>query len=166
MIICSAGRTIQKVYKNILQNSLISESGRCNHETIEPQRCKNLCGSLIYGVYLLRHSGARCFSSFHTAPAICRTRDVAHNQGREVAPLMRHRTPRTSQRCVPAGTCPQTTLPEFQHVTVIVHGDSSFRRQHRNEGQNRQLPPGREAANAHAVGDAGAPTGSLRTYAA
>lgn len=35
-----------------------------------------------------------------------------------------------------------------------------------NEGQNRQLPPGREDANAHAVGDAEAPTGSLRRYAA
>nr|DAR54899.1 MAG TPA: hypothetical protein [Caudoviricetes sp.]DAU97423.1 MAG TPA: hypothetical protein [Caudoviricetes sp.]DAW85073.1 MAG TPA: hypothetical protein [Bacteriophage sp.] len=53
---------------------------------------------------LLRHSGARCFSSFHTAPATCRTHDAAHDQGREVAPLMRHRTPRTSQRCGPAGT--------------------------------------------------------------
>ena len=78
---------------------------------------------------------------------------------------MRHTTPRTSQRCGPAGTYEQTALPEFQHVTVIAHGDSSFRRQYRNEGQNRQLPPGREAANAHAVGDAGVPTGSLRTYA-
>nr|DAF12542.1 MAG TPA: hypothetical protein [Caudoviricetes sp.] len=90
------GRTIQKVYKNISQNSLISESEHCNHGRIEPQRCKSLCGSLIYGVYLLRHSGARCFSSFHTAPAICRTHDAAHDQGREVAPLMRHTTPRTS----------------------------------------------------------------------
>nr|DAH61830.1 MAG TPA: hypothetical protein [Caudoviricetes sp.] len=48
--------------------------------------------------------GARCFSSFHAAPATCRTHDAAHDQGREVAPLMRHRTPRTSQRCGPAGT--------------------------------------------------------------
>lgn len=150
-----------------MQNSLISESGYCNHEKIEPQRCKSPCGSLIYGVYLLRHSGARCFSSFHTVPATCRTHDAAHDQGREVAPLMRHRTPRTSQRCGPAGTFPQTTmLPEFEHVTVIAHGDSSFRRQHRNEGQNRQLPPERETANTHAVGDAGAPTGSLRRYTA
>lgn len=79
---------------------------------------------------------------------------------------MRHRTSRTSRRCGPAGTFPQTKLPEFQHVTVIAHGDSSFRRQYRNEGQNRRLPPGREDANAHAVGDAEAPTGSLRRYAA
>nr|DAW31780.1 MAG TPA: hypothetical protein [Caudoviricetes sp.] len=98
------GRTIQKVYKKFLQNSLISELGHCNYGRIEPQRCKSLCGFLIYGVYLLRHSGARCFSSFHTAPATCRTHDAAHNQGREVAPLMQHRTPRTSQRCGPAGT--------------------------------------------------------------
>lgn len=63
-------------------------------------------------------------------------------------------------------TYQQTALSEFQHATVIAHGDSSFRRQHRNEGQNRQLPPGREDANAHAVGDAEAPTGSLRRYAA
>nr|DAG56435.1 MAG TPA: hypothetical protein [Caudoviricetes sp.] len=49
-------------------------------------------------------AGARCFSSFHTVPAICRTHDAAHDQGREVAPLMRHRTPRTSRRCGPAGT--------------------------------------------------------------
>nr|DAO28329.1 MAG TPA: hypothetical protein [Caudoviricetes sp.] len=33
-----------------MQNSLISELGRCNHEKIESQRCKSLCGSLIYGV--------------------------------------------------------------------------------------------------------------------
>nr|DAP88844.1 MAG TPA: hypothetical protein [Caudoviricetes sp.] len=49
---------------------------------------------------------------------------------------------------------------------MIAHGGSSFRRQYRNEGQNRQLPPGREVANAHAVGDAGALTGSLRRYTA
>ena len=48
-------------------------------------------------------AGARCFLSFHTAPATCRTHDAAHDQGREAAPLMRHRTPRTYQRCVPAG---------------------------------------------------------------
>nr|DAE79557.1 MAG TPA: hypothetical protein [Caudoviricetes sp.] len=112
-------------------------------------------------------AGRGAFHLFTPPPATCRTHDAAHDQGREVAPFMRHRTPRTSQRCGPAGTCLQTTmLPEFQHVTVIAHGDSSFRRQHRNEGQNRQLPPGREDANAHAVGDAEAPTGSLRTYAA
>lgn len=112
-------------------------------------------------------AGRGAFYLFTPPPAICRTHDAAHDQGREAAPLMRHRTPRTSQRCAPAGTCPQTTmLPEFQHVTVIAHGDSSFRRQHRNEGQNRQLPPGRETANTHAVGDAGAPTGSLRRYTA
>nr|DAZ40889.1 MAG TPA: hypothetical protein [Caudoviricetes sp.] len=51
-----------------MQNSLISELAHCNYGRIEPQRCKSLCGSLIYGVYLLRHSGARCFSFFHTAP--------------------------------------------------------------------------------------------------
>ena len=111
-------------------------------------------------------AGRGAFHLFTPSPAICRTHDAAHDQGREVAPFMRHRTPRTSQRCGPAGTYTQTTmLPEFQHVTVIAHGDSSFRRQHRNEGQNRQLPPGREAANAHAVGDAGVLTGSLRRYA-
>nr|DAG08209.1 MAG TPA: hypothetical protein [Caudoviricetes sp.] len=33
-----------------MQNSLISESGHCNYGRIEPQRCKSLCGSLIYGV--------------------------------------------------------------------------------------------------------------------
>ena len=59
----------------------------------------------------------------------------------------------------------QTMLPELQKIFAIARIDSSFRRQYRNEGQNRQLPPGREAANAHAVGDAGAPTGSLWRYA-
>lgn len=49
-------------------------------------------------------AGAVLFHLFHAVPAICRTHDAAHNQGREVAPLMRHRTPRTSQRCGPAGT--------------------------------------------------------------
>nr|DAP24107.1 MAG TPA: hypothetical protein [Caudoviricetes sp.] len=49
-------------------------------------------------------AGAVLFHLFHAAPASCRTRDAAHDQGREVAPLMRHRTPRTSQRCGPAGT--------------------------------------------------------------
>nr|DAH48936.1 MAG TPA: hypothetical protein [Caudoviricetes sp.] len=49
-------------------------------------------------------AGAVLFHLFHAAPAPCRTRDAAHDQGREVAPLMRHRTPRTSQRCGPAGT--------------------------------------------------------------
>ena len=104
MIICSGGRTTRKVYKNILQNSLISESGYCNYGRIEPQRCKSLCGSLIYGVYLLRHSGGGAFHLFTPPPAICRTHDAAHDQGREVAPLMRHRTSRTSQRCGPAWT--------------------------------------------------------------
>nr|DAW62216.1 MAG TPA: hypothetical protein [Caudoviricetes sp.] len=48
--------------------------------------------------------GRGAFHLFTPSPATCRTRDASHDQGREVAPLMRHRTPRTSQRCVPAGT--------------------------------------------------------------
>ena len=49
-------------------------------------------------------AGRGAFHLFTPPPVICRTRDAAHDQGREVAPLMRHRTPRTSQRCGPAGT--------------------------------------------------------------
>ena len=49
-------------------------------------------------------AGRGAFHLFTPSPATCRTHDAAHDQGREVAPLMRHRTPRTSQRCGPAGT--------------------------------------------------------------
>nr|DAN82349.1 MAG TPA: hypothetical protein [Caudoviricetes sp.] len=49
---------------------------------------------------------------------------------------------------------------------MIAHGGSSFRRQYRSGGQKGNLPPGGETANTRIVGDAGAPTGSLRRYAA
>lgn len=35
-------------------------------------------------------AGRGAFHLFTPPPAICRTHDAAHNQGREVAPLMRH----------------------------------------------------------------------------